>query len=236
MDRATGRLWTRTRSNRKSVIDLLAQYKLDNPSLCRIRCDDEFNTDAVKAWALKREILILPKVPHEHDLTHCVERSHETLQNAIVKMLAGKEDYLENKFWAMAAEHATYLFNNTPIKSLNGKTPNSLWDIKPPDLIEFPMHPFGTRVVGHTPLALQSALSGRGFDGIFVGVAHQHRAAIEVFDTKTKRVKTRHTYKSLGTTRDNPVYVVETEQSSNNTSSTANRHIQEGAYEYDQRR
>ena len=34
-------------------------------------------------------------------------------------MLAGKEDYLGNKFWAMAAEHATYLFNNTPIKSLN---------------------------------------------------------------------------------------------------------------------
>ena len=143
-------------------------------------------------------------------------------------MLAGKEDYLGNKFWATAAEHATYLFNNTPIKSLNGKTPNSLWDIKPPDLIEFPMHPFGTRVVGHTPLALQSALSGRGFDGIFVGVAHQHRAAIEVFDTKTKRVKTRHTYKSLGTTRDNPVYVVETSQSSDNTDSTPQHHIQKG--------
>ena len=69
LDRATGKLWTKTTSNKKSVIDLLAQYKLDNPYLCRIRCDEEFNTDAVKAWASKREIRILPKVPHELDLT-----------------------------------------------------------------------------------------------------------------------------------------------------------------------
>ena len=146
----------------------------------------------------------------------------------IVKMLADKEDYLGNKFWVMAADHATYLFNNTPMKSLDGRTPNSLWDIQPPDLIEFLMHAFGTKVIAHTPLALQSALRGRGFDGIFVGVAHEHRAAIEVFDTKTKRVKTRYTYQSLGTTPDNPVYVVETEQSPNDNSPTTIQHLQEG--------
>ena len=163
---------------------------MDNPHLIlRIRCDDEFNTDEVKSWAANRNIRILPKVPHEHNLTHCVERSHETVQ-----MLAGKEDYLGNKFWAMVSDHVTYLFNNTPLRSLGGKTPNSLWDIRPPDLIEFPMHPFGTKVVGHTPLAMQSALSGRGFNGIFVGVAHKHRASIHVFDTKTNHVKIRRTY------------------------------------------
>ena len=55
--------------------------------------------------------------------------------------------------------------------------------------------PFGTRVLAHLPLKLQTALSGRAFDAIYVGRAPVVKGAIKLFNPSSKRIILRRTFK-----------------------------------------
>ena len=61
-----------------------------------------------------------------------------------------------------------------------------------------PILPFGTRVLAHLPLKLQTALSGRAFDAIYVGRAPGVKGAIKLFNPSSKRIILRRTFKVLG--------------------------------------
>ena len=61
-----------------------------------------------------------------------------------------------------------------------------------------PILPFGTRVLAHLPLKLQTALSGRAFDTIYVGRAPGVKGAIKLFNPSSKRIILRRTFKVLG--------------------------------------
>ena len=61
-----------------------------------------------------------------------------------------------------------------------------------------PILPFGTRVLAHLPLKLQTALSGRCFPAIYIGRAPGVKGAIKLFNPSSKRIILRRTFKVLG--------------------------------------
>jgi hypothetical protein len=61
--------------------------------------------------------------------------------------------------------------NMLPTRERPQMTPYALWERKKIDLKDTPLIPFGSVVKGHIPLELQTATSGRSFNGIVTGWA-----------------------------------------------------------------
>ena len=180
-----------------------------------IRCDNEFSTIAVKNWALLHKIQILPSVPHEHDTVRKVERLHRTASEMVVKYFINKP-HLNSQYWGFAYLHCIDLLN---IGSGTSDNPSAyfLMHGRPFDFKENPILPFGSVVAAHHPLAAQTALSGRSYEAIFIGIAHAHANAVIPFNPVTKKNFVRHSFKYL-TDVESPisytdVYSTETEPS-----------------------
>jgi hypothetical protein len=119
----------------------------------------------------------------------------------VVKLLANKS-HLSAEYWAMAYMHCVDLHNILPDRD-SGISPFERYHGIAPDLHFSPILPFGSVVMAHIPLQLQTALSGRSIETIYIGRAPLHRDAILVFNPKTKRVLVRHSFKFLS--EDEPV-------------------------------
>ena len=60
-----------------------------------------------------------------------------------------------------------------------------------------PLIPFGSRVLAHLPLALQTPSTARGFPTIAVGRASYTKGGIRLFNPETKRIILRRTFKVM---------------------------------------
>ena len=109
----------------------------------------------------------------------------------VVKSLAHKP-HLSSKYWGMAYSHSADLHNITSGPA--GSSPYSLWHGRPYDLERNPILPFGSIVAAHKSLTTQTALSGRSIEAVFVGIAHDHAAAVNLFNPITKKTFIRHSF------------------------------------------
>jgi hypothetical protein len=157
---------------------------------------DEFmRSKEVHAWAAQPHVsvTILPSVPHEHDRLTKVERIHRTLQDMVNKCLYGKQ-HLNTKYWEKAYRHCVDLYNIRPRAALSNQSPYFIYYQKPYDFKVNPMFPFGSVIMGHIPLELQHAMSGRANEMYFEGIAHDYNNGIKLYNPETKATVTRHTY------------------------------------------
>ena len=136
-------------------------------------------------------------IPYEHGQIGEVERSHRTLQDSTVKALHNKP-HLEPKCWGMAYLDCLFKHNSFPKESLANRTPISFWDESPVDLLTTPYIPFGSIVMAHIPVELQTVLGGRSFRTYSVGCAPNHKGGLLLFNPQTKRYIIRRTFKILG--------------------------------------
>ena len=105
--------------------------------------------------------------------------------------------------------HAVDFRNIRPKKSLNGQSPYSIYYGDPSDLSKKLTVPFGSVVMCHLPLDLQTATSGRSGERYFVGIAHDFNSGIRLYCSTNKTTITRHSYKLIDTVNPNaPVYVI----------------------------
>jgi len=161
-----------------------------------IRVGDEFmKNKSVHAWATQPEVSVtlLPSIPYEHDRLTKVERLHRTLQDMVNKCLHGKP-HLGSKYWEKAYRHCIDLYNIRPRAALSDQSPYQVYYNRPYDFKVNPMFPFGSIVMGHIPLDLQHAMSGRANEMFFEGIAHDYNNGIKLYNPETKTTVTRHTY------------------------------------------
>ena len=163
-----------------------------------IRCDNAFFTREIREWAIQPhiDIQLLPCIPHEHYQIGRVERKHQTLHHIVIKAL--QQPHLNLKYWLYALKDACYKSNLQSKKRLSGKSSFQLWYGKDPDIINHPILPFGTIIMSHIPLKLQTKGSGASKVTHYIGSAHDHFQAILVWDPVTKKTIPRRTYKELG--------------------------------------
>ena len=100
----------------------------------------------------------------------------------------------------MALTHATDIRELLPSSSNPTISRGALWGTSKPSLKISPLLPFGTRVLAHLTLKLQTALSGRAFSAIYIGRAPGVKGAIKLFNPSSKRTILRRTFKIIGPT------------------------------------
>ena len=109
------------------------------------------------------------------------------------------EDHLSPNYWEFSYPHAADLRNIRPKTFLNDQSPYSIYHGSSYDLSKFHIFPFGSVVMGHLPLDLQTATSGRSDERYFVGIAHDFNLGIRLYCPINKSTITRHYYKFLDT-------------------------------------
>jgi hypothetical protein len=187
IDCATDLVFARTIQTRVSLVDHLEALRVSALSTGKvlkvIRTDNEYITLLSKAWALSHNISFQPSIPFEHNTVRRVERVHRTLQEMVVKALAHKP-HLSPEYWSMCYMHCVDLHNVLPNRD-SGISPFERYHGFAPDLGFSPILPFGSIVMAHLPLQLQTTLSGRAVETVYVGRAPLHRDAILVFNPLT---------------------------------------------------
>ena len=180
-----------------------------------LRLDNQFLTRPVKDWAASCEpyIELQPCIPHEHHSIGDIERFHRTLEDAVFKKLYGKS-HLSVQYWGMA--YTGHIMKSNMMGSVHGSTscPYELWYGVKPDLVHFPMVPFGSVVMAHIPVDQQTVETGRSILHYAVGTSMGHRGGLRLFNPKTKREVIRRTYKVLGPAPQpytRPVYEMDTD-------------------------
>jgi hypothetical protein len=214
-DRMSEYLWGFPLSDRKNllkyIIHLHHNIRLHNRVLHVIHCDDEFDQAPIRDYCALHGISMKLCVPYEHGQLGFIERSHRTIQDAVVKSMHNAP-HITEQFWAMAYLDTIDKLNIQPCVHNPLTSPYSLWYGHPYDMSVHPMLPFGTLVMAHLPLELQHALSGRSFETFYVRSAHEHKNGLLLFNPVTKRCIVRRTFKALGFSKiSSPVYDIDAE-------------------------
>jgi len=102
------------------------------------------------------------------------------------------KDHISPKYWEFSYRHAAYLRNIRPKLSLKGQSPYSIYYGHPYNLSKFPTFPFGSVVMGHLPLGLQTATSGQSDERYFMGIVHDFNSGIRLYCPLNKTTITRH--------------------------------------------
>ena len=166
-----------------------------------IRCDSAFKTAQVLQYCQLNQIDIRPCIPYDHRGLGIVERYHRTIQDSVMKALdLNVKTHLSKKFWSMAFYDCIFKSNLMPLSSDSKSTPYQRWFGKTFDLKSTPMVPFGTVIMAHLPLELQTTMSGRSFKTYCVGCAPGFKGGLTLYNPLTKRTITRRTFKILGPT------------------------------------
>ena len=197
------------KNNLVTYIDKFIRYVSSKGFKVRIlRTDNELLSLDIRDCCMEEQIELQSCVPYEHNQIGNVERVHQSIENAIVKMLHDKP-HLSDKYWGMAYHYCLFTMNLQPIPSLDNQCAHTLWEKKPLDLQNQPILPFGTIVMAHIPVKLQHALGGRSMETIAVGCAPGYKAGILLFNPRTKKYLVRRSFKAFGSTAPvSPVYNV----------------------------
>jgi hypothetical protein len=212
-DRMSEYLWGFPLSDRKHLLKYIMHLhnhiRFHNRVLHVIHCDDEFDQVPIRDYCAMHGISMKLCVPYEHGQLGFIERSHRTIQDAVVKSLHNAP-HITAQFWAMAYLDTIDKLNILPCVHNPLTSPYSLWYGHPYDMSVHPMLPFGTLVMAHLPLELQHALSGRSFETFYVRSAHEHKNGLLLFNPVTKRCIVRRTFKALGFSKiPSPVYDID---------------------------
>jgi hypothetical protein len=108
------------------------------------------------------------------------------------------QQHILPSYWAMAYLDSVDAHNCSPTPHNPPSSPYQLYDKSQPDAMHTPFLPWGTIVVGHIPVALQTAQSGRGCQYIYVGRCPDNCSAIQLFNPRTKRIIIRRSFKIVG--------------------------------------
>ena len=163
-----------------------------------IRVDKEFDTADIHEFCNLHHISIQYASTAEHEDIGNVERSHRTLQEAVVKVLASKP-HLTSHYWALAFANAIFVGDAVPPDAPPHISPHEMWEGKKLDLNSTPLIPFGSIVMAHIPLALQQGTLGpRCFETVAVGAAPGHKGNIKLYNPLTKRTFFRRSFRVMG--------------------------------------
>ena len=165
-----------------------------------IRADAQFLTHEIQTWCnnCTPQVQLLPCIPHEHQQIGKVERFNQTWENTVIKLLSNKP-HLSNKYWALAYNDIIMKSNLLPMLTTT-TTPYKLWtnSTDPINLDMIPMLPFGTIVMAHVPVHLQSTLHPKSIRMVAVGSSLIHQGGILLYNPVTNKVITRRTFKQIG--------------------------------------
>jgi hypothetical protein len=106
--------------------------------------------------------------------------------------------HLTSQYYGMAYLDSVVKYNSLPRMSLVYNSPDFVWEGMIYDLKATPFLPFGSIVMAHRPVDLQTGLSGRSFVTYSVGVAPSHKGGLMLFNPNTKRYIVRRTFKVIG--------------------------------------
>ena len=166
-----------------------------------VRLDNQFITEPIREWSQLHHIDLLPCIPYEHHSIGEIERFHRTLQDGMFKQLYNKP-HLNITYWGHAYKdilmHANFngsIHDDPPI------SPFEQWHSEKPDLEKYPMLPFGSIVMAHIPLKLQSVGSPRSELTYCVGTSLDHKKGLRLYNPTTKKEIIRGTFKTLGPIR-----------------------------------
>ena len=143
-------------------------------------------------------IKIFPCIPHEHQQIGKVERFNQTWESTVIKLLSNKP-HLSDKYWAMVYKDVIMKSNILPMINMR-TTPYQLWNetFDPINLDLFPILPFGSIVMAHISVHLQSTVHPKSIGMIAVGSSLIHQGGILLYNPLTNKVVTRRTFKQLG--------------------------------------
>ena len=172
-----------------------------------IRADAQFVTSDILTWCANctPQVQLLPCIPHEHQQIGKVERFNQTWENTVIKLLANKP-HLSYKYWALAYNDVIMKSNILPMLH-HFNTPYQLWhdSTTPIDLDSLPMVPFGSIVMAHVPVHLQSTLHPKSIRMIAVGSSLIHQGGILLYNPTTNKIVTRRTFKQIGPIDISPI-------------------------------
>jgi len=204
IDVSTGYHWGFLLKSQASLEQYCETLRLEIVSagrtLRRLRTDNAFVTNALKAWCLLHRVILSPCIPHEHYQIGLVERFHRSLEDSIVKCISNKP-HLTMQYWGFAYNDIIMKSNILPTILRPTTTPYELWHGSKLDLKVTPMLPFGSVVMAHIPLALQRSLGPRSVETFVVGCSLAHVGGLLLYNPTTKRVIIRRSFKTIGPTR-----------------------------------
>jgi hypothetical protein len=125
-------------------------------------------------------------IPYEHFTTGSVERVNRTMHETHMKT-AKCNDNITDQMWALGANAALDKYNTTPTAHHPNSSPYVMYDKFTLDVEKTPILPYGTMVVAHFPLQLQTIRTGRGFPAIVVGRASEHSGGILISIQKQRK-------------------------------------------------
>jgi len=124
-------------------------------------------------------------VPYNPDENGIAERFNRTEIEGARAMLYGQN--MEISFWGHAATTRCYLYNRSPHRSLDFRTPHEKWTGRKPSLQH--LRVFGVPVYAHEPKVKRRKLDMKSKLGVFVGYAEGSKG-YKVYDPETKRIGT----------------------------------------------
>jgi len=204
IDLGTGRAFSfLTKSTKGALTYLTRIHKLHlsrGYTLLHLYIDLQLATTELRQYCSKHDIHVHIGVPYEHQSLGTVERFNRTIKESKDKKML--QSHISPNMWGLAHLDSVDLYNAGPSPVHASLSPYRLYDDITPDASASPFLPWGTHVVGHIPLALQTAQSGRGKEYLYVGRDLDNFGAVRLLNPVTGRVTTRRTFKVMG---DHPV-------------------------------
>lgn len=204
IDLGTGRAFSfLTKSTKGALTYLTRLHKLHlsrGYTLLHLYIDLQLATTELRQYCSKHDIHVHIGVPYEHQSLGTVERFNRTIKESKDKKML--QSHISPNMWGLAHLDSVDLYNAGPSPVHDSLSPYRLYDDITPDASASPFLPWGTHVVGHIPLALQTAQSGRGKEYLYVGRDLDNFGAVRLLNPVTGRVTTRRTFKVMG---DHPV-------------------------------
>ena len=200
IDIGSGHSETFLLSGHKFLIDYIKlinkNWLTAGPILKEMRMDDEFATEEIDNYLSDNHIVRTQPAPYEHGQNGNAEVLIKHSQETVNKLLDSAQ--LGEEYWGLTLLHATDIRELLPSLSNPSISRGMAWGHSKPSLKISAILPFGSRVLAHLPLTLQTALSGRAFPTIYVGRAPGVKGAVKLFNPATKRIILRRTFKVLG--------------------------------------
>ena len=164
----------------RSLVEKSSGYKVK-----KLRTDNggEYTSTEFESYLKKEGIehqYTIPKTPEQNGVS---ERMNQTLVETVRSMLA--DSRLPHRFWAEALSTAAYLLNQSPTKTLDGKTPFQAWYGKKPNVNH--LRVFGCFAYIHIPKDERKKLDPKAKKCTFLGYGTS-RKGYRLYDWKTSSI------------------------------------------------